>query len=181
MAREKKSDKPAPVPQAKGSVPGDNGADAALEASNAARFAGDIKKLMDLAAKIETLRGQARNIRKDLKRDIGVETFEVDFAIKLKRHDEAEMVNQRRREERIARWLEHPIGTQANMFVSAVGAGNGKSRPFELGRLAGAEGAVCKPPPNLHQDDAQRWITGWQEGQAALAKGIRAPEPKPDF
>ena len=186
MARTKKT-KAGAAPQAKGSVAGHNG-DPALDESRRSRFVNVVAKIMDLQAKMEALRGQIRNQRKELKHE-GFEAFEIDYAIKLRRNDEDDMLQQRRGEYRIAVWLGHPVGTQADLFgedLMEIGGqprvGNGRYDPVEMGRIAGAEGSVCKPPPNLHQDDAQRWITGWQKGQAALAsKGIKAPDVRPDF
>lgn len=173
--------KDAAPPQAKGSVPGDNGGETGIsDAKMGDLFVRELTKLEAILAKMETLKADARNQRKRMKSD-GFEGYEVNYALKLRKSEDDEMLEQRRREARIARWLAHPIGTQSDFLADLTHKANG-SDAEALGRVAGAEGAVCKPPANLNQDDAQAWMTGWQAGQAALAgSGIRAPAVEPDF
>jgi len=153
-----------------------------------ALFLSGMNTLRRLIVEKDRVTSEVRNQRKRMKAD-GFEPFEIDYALKLGGRKEEEMVAQRKREARIARWLGHPIGTQADFFgedhpESSARAGNGAARvsPEELGRVAGAGGEVCKPPSNLNQDDAQRWITGWGKGQKALLKsGIKPPANQPDL
>jgi uncharacterized protein (UPF0335 family) len=168
-------------PPAKGSVPGDNGGETGItDAKMGDLFVRELTKLEAILAKMETLKSDARNQRKRMKSD-GFEAYEINYALKLRKADDDEMLEQRRREARIARWLAHPVGTQSDFLADLTHKPNG-SDAEGLGRVAGAEGATCKPPPNLNQDDAQRWITGWHKGQEAMAgAGIKAPEAEPDF
>jgi uncharacterized protein (UPF0335 family) len=174
--------KDAAPPPAKGSVPGDNGGENGIsDAKMGDLFVRELTKLEAILAKMETLKADARNQRKRMKSD-GFETYEVNYALKLRKADDDEMLEQRRREARIARWLAHPVGTQSDFLADLTHKLANGSDPEGLGRIAGAEGAVCKPPANLNQDDAQRWITGWHKGQDAMASaGIKAPEAEPDF
>lgn len=171
---------PKTAPAAKGSVPGDNGGEDGIpDAKMGDLFIRELTNLEAILSKMEALKADARNQRKRMKSD-GFETYEVNYALKLRKAEDDEMLEIRRREARIARWLGHPIGTQSD-FLADLTHTNGRDHEA-LGRVAGAEGATCKPPQNLNQDDAQRWITGWQAGQAALAgSGIKAPEVEPDF
>jgi uncharacterized protein (UPF0335 family) len=172
---------PKKPPPAKGSVPGDNGADGISDVKMGDHFVRELHKLEVILAKMETLKADARNQRKAMKID-GFETYEINYAIKLRKHDNDEMLEQRRREARVARWLAHPIGTQSDFLADLThNKANGRD-PEALGRVAGAEGATYKPPANLNQDDAQRWITGWHAGQEKMAgAGIKAPTEQPDF
>lgn len=177
----KRGAKASAPPSAKGSVPGDNGGENGIpDAKMGDLFVRELAKLETILAKMETLKADARNQRKRMKSD-GFETYEVNYALKLRKADDDEMLKQRRREARVARWLAHPIGTQSDFLADLTHKANG-SNPEALGRVAGAEGVSCKPPANLNQGDSQAWITGWHAGQEALASGgIKAPEAAPDF
>jgi hypothetical protein len=170
---------PKAPPAAKGSVPGDNGAPNGLNDDERGNlFVRELAKLEAVIAKMETLKADVRNQRKRMKSD-GFEGHEIDYALKLRKSEDDAMLERRRREDQVARWLAHPIGTQSD-FLAQLSTNGGRD-PTALGRLAGAEGATCKPPANLTQDDAQRWITGWHAGQASITGGIKAPEAAPDF
>jgi ribosome modulation factor/uncharacterized protein (UPF0335 family) len=100
---------------------------------------------------------------------------DIDFALRLRKNPDDEEVEQRRREAQIAAWVNHPIGTQPDLF-----AGDGVDRTpsvekaYEAGKMAGLEGAVCSPPHADNTEQGQRWLQGWHDGQAnKILDGIK--------
>jgi hypothetical protein len=80
------------------------------------------------------------------------------------------------RVQRLARWAGLPVGTQTQLFERTADS-------FEDGKVAGMSGDKCEPPQTLAQDSAQRWISGWHEGQTILASAFvkkRPPAPPSD-
>lgn len=75
------------------------------------------------------------------------------------------------RAQRLARWAGLKVGTQPALFEAAV------TDHTEDGKTAGMSGATCEPPRNLAQDAAQRWISGWHEGQTVLASAFKKKRP----
>jgi hypothetical protein len=153
---------------ANGPTPGDNGGGGTdlTDSDLQVLFNQSLGKLKALIEKKDEIVADIRNVRKKMIAD-GFVKAEIDFALLLEKEDPDEMLDRRRREARVARWLAHPIGTQNDLFADKAAD---RIDPVALGRTAGAKGETCKPPPHLNQDDAQRWITGWQEAQAALVR-----------
>jgi uncharacterized protein (UPF0335 family) len=159
------------APAAVGSVPGDNGGPGALtDDERRALLLQGIGKLEGLIEQKDEVVADIRNERKRLKAD-GFESYEIDYALALRKKDPAEQLAQHLRQMRIARWLAHPIGTQGSLLPA-------DGEAYEIGKSVGLEGsAPCRPPTTMSDSDQQRWIEGWQDGQQALAqKGFKAPE-----
>lgn len=74
------------------------------------------------------------------------------------------------RVQRLARWAGLPVGSQAQLFEKTPDT-------FEDGKVAGMSGLACEPPKELAQDSAQRWISGWHEGQTVLASAFKKRRP----
>ncbi len=74
------------------------------------------------------------------------------------------------RVQRLARWAGLPVGTQSQLFEKTADM-------FEDGKVAGMRGDTCEPPRALAQDSAQRWISGWHEGQTVLMAAFKKKRP----
>ena len=101
----------------------------------------------------------------------------IDYALRLRKNDEAEEIEHRRAEAEIARFLNHPIGTQPEFSFTAVDRTPGVDRAFDEGGTAGAEGKSCECP-HLDGPNAQAWIKGWHEGQATILSAFGKLEAK---
>jgi ribosome modulation factor len=147
------------------------------ELSDAEKRALFLNALPELEQLLEKKSGIVSDIRNQRKRIVsyGFEPFEIDYALKIRKDEDATMIERRRKEARIARFLNHPIGTQSDIF-DEVDRTPAADKAFDDGKIAGASGKACSSPfsPGLDQDQA--WIRGWGEGQADLASGFRKLE-----
>lgn len=127
-----------------------------------------IKKIEELQVQMESIKSDIRNERKKLKAD-GFDRFEVDYALRLRKVDETEEMDRRRREARVAQWLNHPIGTQLDLFADEPDRTPSVDKAYEDGKISGMEGVTCSPPSHLGQEQRSRWIEGWHDGQSLIA------------
>lgn len=122
-----------------------------------------------------------RNERARLK-SVGFTTDEVDYALKLRRSKSPEAdVDEWRRRQRVAMFLQHPIGTQIDLF-------DGKLQPdrepieekaYQLGFAAGSEGKFQHENPYDPGSAAgQAWLRGWHDAQEIIARGFKQKEPE---
>jgi hypothetical protein len=74
------------------------------------------------------------------------------------------------RVQRLARWAGLPVGSQTQLFEKTPDS-------FEDGKVAGMSGDKCEPPKEFAQDSAQKWISGWHEGQTILASAFVKKRP----
>lgn len=82
------------------------------------------------------------------------------------------------RQHKVARWMWLPVGAEPQLFDTDRRPADDKS--YDEGRVAGMAGDVCKPPAHVAND--QKWIEGWQDGQAVLLSAfekIKAPVETP--
>jgi uncharacterized protein (UPF0335 family) len=126
-----------------------------------------VAKIERLQESLESIKGDIRNVRKALKSD-GFDRFEVDYALRLRKADETEELDKRRREARIAKWLNHPVGTQPDLF-GEVDRTPSVDKAYEAGKIVGLEGGKCEVPHHYGQEQQSKWIEGWHDGQSALA------------
>lgn len=79
------------------------------------------------------------------------------------------------RQMKVARWMGMPMGAQSELFgedrTPAV------DRAFALGKKAGLAGEPCQPPHSNETPQYAKWMEGFHEGQAVLAKGIKPLTP----
>lgn len=79
------------------------------------------------------------------------------------------------RKAKVARWMGLPLGAEPDMFgedrTPAV------DRAFAAGKKIGLAGEPCQPPHDPSTAQYTKWMEGFHEGQAVLAKGIK---PKDD-
>jgi ribosome modulation factor len=143
-----------------------------------------VRGIADLETMIEEKNEIVAEIRTQRKRLIsyGFEAFEIDYALKLRKDTDDEAIARRRREEVIARFLNHPIGTQPELPLDGIDRTPAVDKALIDGKIAGAEGKTAHSPfsPGTEQD--QSWMKGWHEAQASLASGfqkLEAAEPAP--
>lgn len=137
-----------------------------------------VRGLADLENLIEEKNEVVADIRNHRKRIIsyGFEPWEIDYALKLRKDTDNEAVDRRRKEAVIARFLNHPIGTQPDMFdepdrTPAV------EKAAKDGHVAGASGKSAQPPYAVGTEQEQAWLKGWHKGQEDLASGFKKLEP----
>lgn len=143
------------------------------EAERRAILVKGLRFLEEMIVEKDAVVTDIRNYRKKLIA-YGFESFEIDYALKLRKNKESDEIDRRRREIIIAQFLNHPIGTQVDLFdedrTPAV------DRAAAEGKIAGAEGKSCVSPHQPGTEQDQSWINGWHEGQADLASGFRKLE-----
>lgn len=138
--------------------------------------------LLQACAKVEAQQAKAaeitaniRNIRKTAKAD-GISPAELNYALHLRKVDPDEASALFRQQMQIAKWLNHPIGKQAELFDADRTPI--EDRAFEEGKVAGLEGLNAKPPYDAVA--GQKWMEGWHAGQSVLLGGIKtAAEEQP--
>lgn len=108
-----------------------------------------------------------RNLLKELKAD-GIPKKDLEYALKLeKTKDDEEAIRQQLREQQLARWLGHKLGTQADLFAGDTADRTPiTDKAYEEGFRAGSAGAGNTPP--YDGDAGQQWIKGWHAGQAVI-------------
>jgi ribosome modulation factor len=140
-----------------------------------------LKGLAELEVSLGKKNEVVADIRNQRKRILsyGFEAFEIDYALRLRKDEDAGMAERRRKEAQIARFMNHPIGTQLDL-VDEIDRTPAEDKAFADGVVAGACGESCKSPfaPGLPQD--QKWIEGWQQGQADLASGFKKLDVESD-
>ena len=145
-----------------------------------ALFFDHLKKIEASEEELKKMKASHARLFKAAKAD-GYLKKDIEFAMRLRADssDGEEMVEERRREMRIAKWLQHPVGTQMDMFdkdrTTAV------EKAFELGKNAGMEGQTCISPYDASGKQSEAWIKGWHEGQEAIfaIKKKKADEESP--
>lgn len=151
------------------------------ELSEAEKRALFLNALTELERMIEEKNEVVADIRNQRKRIVGYgfKPFEIDFALKLRKDEDDEAIDRRRSEAKIARFLNHPIGTQLD-WVDEVDRTPAVDKAFAEGQVCGARGESCKSPHSPGTEQDQAWIKGWQQGQADLASGFRKLEASVD-
>lgn len=124
-----------------------------------------------------TIVSQIRTARKKLVAN-GFAPKVIDFALRLRKDDDDAMIEQRRAEIEVARFLNHPIGTQPELPLDMTDRMPEVDRAFTLGEIAGAEGKTCVAPHATGSPMEQSWIRGWHQGQATITSAFTKLEAK---
>jgi hypothetical protein len=111
--------------------------------------------------------GSLRSLYKIAKAD-GFSKKDIDFALSLESRKEEETLEERRRQQRIAFWLQHPIGTQPDMFDFQPDRTPLADRAYEAGKIAGMKGEPNRPPHDENTEAGQKWMAGWHKGQELI-------------
>lgn len=102
----------------------------------------------------------------------------IDFALRLRKDEVDKMIEQRRAEIEVARFLGHPIGTQPELPFNMEDRTPGVDKAKAEGEVAGASGVTCSAPYAVGSPMEQAWLTGWHDGQATLASAFKKLEAK---
>lgn len=102
----------------------------------------------------------------------------IDFALRLRKDDDDEMIEQRRAEIEVARFLNHPIGTQPELPLNMEDRTPDVERARAAGEIAGAEGKSRVPPYATGSAQEQEWLEGWSVGQSTLLSAFKKLEAK---
>lgn len=129
---------------------------------------GRIKRQKEVVA---SATADLRNIYKVAKAE-GFSKKDVDFAISIEATDDEILIDERRRQAMIARWMQAPLGLQGDL-LDAVDLSPAVDRAREAGKIAGMKGETCIAPyTDGASEQAQAWIVGWHEGQETLMSAI---------
>jgi hypothetical protein len=135
----------------------------------------DIKGLRDLIA---SKSADLRNVYKKLKADLGITKAEADFAIALDNDEDNKMLESHRRMMELARWEQHPIGTQPDMF-DGVDRTPAVDKAAARGKKDGLAGNPMDPQADPSTPQYGAYMTAFHEGNAELARAtIKAPPDK---
>lgn len=126
------------------------------------------RRIMSLKAAMASTNSELRLEFKKLKADLGFLRSDVEYALGLE-DDDAEETHRRRMT--IARWEQHPIGLQADMFP--VDRTPAVDRAYADGKRAGLAGERAEPQWHETTEQYQRYMEGFHEGNAVLAQGIK--------
>lgn len=102
----------------------------------------------------------------------------IDFALRLRKDKDGAAIEQRRAEIEVARFLNHPIGTQPELPLDMTDRTPGVDKAKAEGEIAGAEGETCAAPYADGSPMGQAWLEGWHNGQAILASAFQKLEAK---
>ncbi|BCH33230.1 hypothetical protein MesoLjLc_51600 [Mesorhizobium sp. L-8-10] len=177
MARQKGSSTKAKLTVVGGTTPatGHN----LTEDQQQALFFQNKSKIVALKQKLASVSGELRSAYKTAKSD-GFTKKEIDFAIALEGDDDNKIGEERKRQNMIAAWLGHPIGTQAELDLQP------DRRPIEEraaaeGKKAGMEGQALKPPYAPGAPGYDAYVEAWHKGQAAIFAIKKKPEDAPEL
>jgi uncharacterized protein (UPF0335 family) len=102
----------------------------------------------------------------------------IDFALRLRKDDDGEVIEQRRAEIEVARFLNHPVGTQPELPLNMEDRTPGVDKAKAEGEIAGAEGKTCSAPYAAGSPNEQAWLAGWHDGQATITSAFKKLEAK---
>lgn len=139
-----------------------------------------VNGLVEIEGLVEDKDGIVSQIRTARKRLVahGFAPKVIDFALRLRRDEDDKMIEQRRSEIEVARFLGHPIGTQPELPFNMEDRTPGVEKAKAEGEVAGAEGKTCSAPYAVGSPMEQSWIVGWHDGQATLASAFKKLEAK---
>lgn len=142
----------------------------ALLVQGLSEIEGLVEKKDDIVSKIRTSR--KRLVSHGFKPKV------IDFALRLRKDEDDAIIEQRRAEIEVARFLNHPVGTQPELPLVMEDRTPEVDRAFAAGEIAGASGATCSAPHAAGSPMEQSWIKGWHQGQATITSAFRKLEAK---
>ena len=102
----------------------------------------------------------------------------IDFALRLRKDEDDAIIEQRRAEIEVARFLNHPVGTQPELPLVLEDRTPEVDRAFAAGEIAGASGVTCSAPHAAGSPMEQSWIKGWHQGQATITSAFKKLEAR---
>lgn len=137
-----------------------------------ATFFDHLGKVRKARERVASAAGDLRNLYKQARGD-GISKKDIDHALRLEDGDEADLIEERRRLDQIARWIGSPVGTQGELF-----GGTDRTplvdRANEAGKIAAMKDEPCNVPAAWAGAGEQAWIAGWHAGNEARQEMIRA-------
>ncbi len=135
------------------------------------------RRIVSLKEQVAALNLEMRGEFSQLKADLGLLRADVEYALSLD-DDNAEEKHKRRM--MLARWEQSPIGLQADLF-GGVDRTPDIEVAYARGKKHGLAGDPCIPECDPSTPQHQRYMMGFHDGQAVLARGIkRAVLARPD-
>lgn len=127
-------------------------------------FVDTVSDVKRLKAELDSINGKLRQ-RYASAKVLGISKKEIDYAIRLEKEDDAEMIAERRKQQQIARWLGHPIGTQPDMFDGAEQPQ--ESKATIAGRLAALRNEPrITPTAYAGGQPEQDWLSAYDDATA---------------
>jgi uncharacterized protein (UPF0335 family) len=151
-----------------------------LELNESEKRALLVNGLIEIESLVEQKDAIVSKIRTSRKRLVshGFKPKVIDFALRLRRDEDDAIIEQRRAEIEVARFLNHPVGTQPELPLNMEDRTPGVDKAKAEGEIAGAEGKTCSAPYAAGSPNEQAWLTGWHDGQATLAGAFKKLEAK---
>lgn len=141
-----------------------------------ALFLRALPKIAELKAKLNTANANLRNAYKAAKADGFLKKdFDVAFEIQGAEGEKAKKTAIAR-ELTIAKWLGCDLGAQLDLFLQDTRVPIA-DRAFEEGQSASMQGKSAKPPYDPSTEAFRKYMAGYHEHQATLAKGIKKLDP----
>ena len=119
------------------------------------------RKIKELTATAEIAKKALREAY-GLAKAEGISKKELELALELETDEgKAKLEAERQRQERVARWMGEPLGSQGDLVGDAH---------FDAGKRAAMNDEPARVPKHLAQRDAQRWLAGHAEGVQLINK-----------
>lgn len=147
------------------------------EAEKRALLVNGLTQIEGLVEQKDAIVSQIRTSRKRLVAH-GFGPKVIDFALRLRKDEDDKMIEQRRSEIEVARFLGHPIGTQPELPFNMEDRTPGVDKAKAEGELAGASGVTCSAPYAVGSPMEQAWLNGWHDGQATITSAFKKLEAK---
>jgi ribosome modulation factor len=142
------------------------------EAEREALLFHHLRHIKTAKEELEEARSEYNRLRKLAKAD-GFKLRNVDFAMKCwEAEDEQTIADDLREQAQIAMWFNLPLNFQGNLFDADRTPAD--ERAFADGKRAGLQGKSCEAPRDLSQQNSQKWIAGWHEGQRMMRDDLQA-------
>ena len=98
----------------------------------------------------------------------GVNPKMIKFSVEIEDDEDGKLAAEQEERERVAAWMGVPFGGQSDLFSRQPAV----DKAFADGKRAGMEGKDCSPPYEPGGEVGQAWMSGWHEGQRALASTL---------
>lgn len=148
--------------------PGHNSKTQLTDDQEQALFFQHKRKIGALKDKLAEVNSDLRNAYKQAK----AENFakkDFDWAFKLDDADaEGELMEEAKRREQIARWMGHPVGTQAELNFGGVDRTPIDDKARAAGKRHAMAGGAAVVPAEFSGPAVQAWLDGWHEGDKAF-------------
>lgn len=133
------------------------------DAQQQALLAQHVKAVKGWKDELASVNSRLRTAYKSAKAD-GFPKKDIDFALALE-NDKGQILEDRARQQQIAKWMSHPIGHQLSMFDQDPRPLNEKA--YDDGHAAGLMAKdMSSNPYDVTSKQGQEWLRGWHDGQA---------------